>query len=145
MRALLINPFDESISETSYDGDYKSISKILEIDSRPFTVLRFGDQDQHHVYLDDEGLLQPSQRFFCLAFYSGILAGKALILRSDMEGNDLPATMTLLRLSPLVKFLPSTVRCTGMKTEEGVVEHPVFGKVNTIRSRPIFVDTSGMN
>ena len=51
MKAILINPFDETIKEAVYSGNYKEIYDLIEC--RTFTEVRLNNVDD--MYLDDEG------------------------------------------------------------------------------------------
>jgi len=145
MRALLINPFSESISEIDYDGDWKSIARLIAIEHRPFTLVSLGDPERHHIYLDDEGLYQPAQRFFILRSYPSPLAGRGLVLRDGPDGDEAEATLTLESLAAAIKWLPASIRFTGTTTREGETDHPLLGRVSFIESTPRFIDTKRMN
>lgn len=87
MRAILINPFDKSVSEVDYSGDYHDIYKL--IDCQTFTV---ASDDQVDIWLDDEGLFKKEQAFF---WYQGMgqpFAGKGLILGYDKDGESIATT-----------------------------------------------------
>jgi hypothetical protein len=101
MRAVLIDPVARSFTEVEYDGDYKSIYKHLECDLFDVVFTEFGD-----VYVDDEGLLKPDQKFFYLEGMSQPLAGRGLVFGLvDDDGNTTPATVSIEELELNVKFL----------------------------------------
>ena len=54
MRVILVNPFDETVKEAVYGGDYREIYDL--IDCRTFDVVSLSDADD--LYVDDEGLLK---------------------------------------------------------------------------------------
>ena len=53
MRAILIDPAKQTITEVDYDGDYQSIYKL--IDCQTFAV-PFVLENEDALYADDEGL-----------------------------------------------------------------------------------------
>ena len=60
MKAFLINPIDETITEVDHDdSDYKNISKA--IDAKYFTTVQI-HEDGDTIYLDDEGLLNGNHK-----------------------------------------------------------------------------------
>lgn len=87
MRAILIDPTTRTICEVDYNGDYKTIATTLGCSI--YTVMHVGNGVD--MFLDDEGLLTyPNPHgYFKMRGYDGILAGKALITGTDMEGNTI--------------------------------------------------------
>ena len=57
MKAILINPFDQTIKETEYTGNYKEIYDL--IDCRSFDCVRI--YETQDMYIDDEGLMRNNQ------------------------------------------------------------------------------------
>ena len=88
MKAILIDPFDESVSEVDYNGDYKEISNL--INCGPIDYVRLDDTND--IYVDDEGLLYDDtdeDRNFGFAF--GIcdpVFGKGLIMGLDYKNGE---------------------------------------------------------
>lgn len=102
MRVILVNPFDETVKEAVYGGDYREIYDLIEC--RTFTVQMI-DED-NDLYLDDEGLLvQGPQRYF---EYKGLgtFAGKGLIMAHDDEGDSKATTLDLVEVSSMIEFKP---------------------------------------
>ena len=104
MRVILINPFDETVKEAVYGGDYREIYDL--IDCRTFTVVSI-DED-NDLYVDDEGLLGvDNQRYFRLEGLDwGTFAGMGLIMGHDDEGDSKATTFDLMELSSMVTFMP---------------------------------------
>lgn len=100
MRVILVNPFDETVKEAVYGGDFREIYDL--IGCRTFDVVYMGDQ--HDMYVDDEGLLKSNQRFF--RFEDRNLAGKALILKHDDEGESTDADIPLEDVIESIEWLP---------------------------------------
>ena len=109
MKAILINPFDETIKETEYTGDYREIYHL--IDCTTFDVAMV--KENNDLYIDDEGLLKDNQRYFRMLDIGANYAGKGLILAHNDEGESVATTFTLQQVKDMVKWLP-----------EGHVEEP---------------------
>lgn len=123
MKAYLIDPQEREIRQVDYDGDYKSIYRLLDIDT--FTAVELNDK-RDVVYVDDEGLLKDPVYFFTVEGYGQPLAGKGLVLGTDGEGETVEPTLSLETLTQMVGWKRLTV--TGFESWEGWSEHPVFGK-----------------
>ena len=104
MRIILVNPFDETVKEGVYGGDYREISDLL--GCRTFTVVSI-DED-NDLYVDDEGLLGvANQRYFRLKGLDwGTFAGMGLIMSHDDEGDSKATTLDLMEVSSLIEFMP---------------------------------------
>lgn len=100
MRVILVNPFDETVKEAVYGGDYREIYDLIEC--RTFDVVSLNDADD--LYIDDEGLLKDNNRYFS---WSGKnFAGKGLIMGHDGEGETTATTYDLQEVVDRVEFLP---------------------------------------
>ena len=106
MRAILINPFDQTIKETEYTGDYREIYDL--VSCRTFDCVRLTIEND--MYLDDEGLLIDNQRSFSIKDRN--YAGKALLLSHDDEGETTATNWTLQDVKDMVEWLPETHRET---------------------------------
>jgi len=104
VRVILVNPFDETVKEAVYGGDYREIYDL--IDCRTFTVVSI-DED-NDLYVDDEGLLGvDNQRYFRIKGLDwGTFAGKGLIMGHDDEGETTATTYDLQEVIDRVEFLP---------------------------------------
>ena len=105
MKALFIDPIDQTIRTLSYDGDYKSIYRIL--DCTTFEcVYPFNNEDT--VFIDEEGLLKESNFAFNIRAdnpqFSQTLFGKALVLGTDAEGESVECKTTLEDLKSRIDF-----------------------------------------
>ena len=105
MKAILINPFDETIKEAVYSGNYKEIYDL--IDCRTFTVVRLNNVDD--IYLDDEGLLMDN-RYFTIGNRN--YAGRALIMSHDDMGDTKGTELTVQDIESVVHWLPEGHRET---------------------------------
>jgi hypothetical protein len=106
MKAILINPFDQTIKETEYTGDYREIYSLVEC--RTFDCVRLTPHED--MYIDDEGLLIDNQRYFRMLEIGANYAGKALLLSHDDEGETKATNWTLQDVKSMVEFLPETHR-----------------------------------
>ena len=105
MKAYLIDPFAQSVTEVEYSGDYTEISRLIDCDL--FTTSwrnKFGDT----LFVDDEGLINGKhQEVFLISGYPQPLAGKGLILGSDQQGESVEPSITLEQAKALVDWIPS--------------------------------------
>jgi hypothetical protein len=102
MKGILINPFDTTIKEVVYTGDYREIYDL--IGCRSFDcVLFYGTQD---MYIDDEGLLKNNQRYFRMTELGANYGGKALLLSHDDEGETTGTNLDLQMVEDMVEWLP---------------------------------------
>jgi hypothetical protein len=108
MKAILINPFDQTIKETEYTGDYREIYSL--VDCRTFDCVRLTPHED--MYIDDEGLLIDNQRYFRMLEIGANYAGKALLLSHDDEGETKATNWTLQDVKDMVEWLPETHRET---------------------------------
>ena len=102
MKAILINPFDQTIKETEYTGDFREIYSL--VDCRTFDCVRLTPHED--MYIDDEGLLIDNQRYFRMLEIGANYAGKALLLSHDDEGESVATTFTLQEVKDMVEWLP---------------------------------------
>jgi len=104
MKSFLIDPFNQKIEVAIYSGDYKDISKLIEADSGLFDVVRlYANQDV--AFVDDEGLYVEDQKFWIHKNYPTPLAGKALVLGTDDEGDSISPATTIEQLKDDIKFI----------------------------------------
>lgn len=108
MRAILINPVDRTIKEVTYNGDYREINNHVECSI--FTIVRLGTDNDDVLFLDDCGLLTvPNPNgYFMIVGYPSPLAGKALVLATDRQGESVGTDLPLEYLKARVTFLKMT-------------------------------------
>jgi hypothetical protein len=106
MRALLINPQNCSITEVDYTGDYKNI--YTHIDAECFDIVRFGDEEDNTIYVDDNGLNNGAAERVGMFRVAGenpaYLAGKGLVLAHNADGESIATTMTIDALREKIVF-----------------------------------------
>jgi hypothetical protein len=102
MKAILVNPFDRTITEVEYSGDFKQIYNF--IDAECFDCARI-NRHGDGIFVDDEGLIREvEQAFFQHEDYPQPLAGKGLVLGCDDEGNSVSPHTTLEELKAKITF-----------------------------------------
>lgn len=113
LKGFLIDPEAKTIKEVTYNGDYKEISKMLGCDL--YTIVTI--DDQNHLFVDDEGLLNDPKYFFRLKGYPQPLAGRGLILGYDESGETIESSMELDEVKALIpEFL--SLKVLGWETTE---------------------------
>ena len=103
MKAFLIDPFKRTVSEVNYSGDFEDI--YLAIDCDTFTCVQASERGDT-LFVDDEGLINgKEQAFFGWMGYPQPLAGKALLLGTDINGESVATTLTLDEVNESVVWL----------------------------------------
>jgi hypothetical protein len=112
IRAILIDPVNQSITETELESDaggmttLRSIYKATDCDC--ITTVRLGGDRNitFDMYLDDMGLYREEQFFFDIAGYGHTLAGKAVITGTNQGGDTvaLPRGITVDMIAQKVTF-----------------------------------------
>ena len=100
MRGILINPFDTTIKEVVYTGDFREIYDL--IGCRSFDCVRL--YETQDMYIDDEGLLIDNQMYFTMN--DRVYAGKGLLLSHDDEGESTSTNLDLQMVEDMVEWLP---------------------------------------
>lgn len=126
MRAILIDPEKKTIEEVDYDGEYKHIYELLNIET--FTCIDLGEGET--LYVDDNGLLNDPQFFFEWEGYAQPIAGRGLILSTNEDGDTVASEMALEEAKKRITF--SQYKVEGFEEFEGTTERfgevwPVFG------------------
>lgn len=103
VKAVLINPYEESVTDITYDAsDYKNVYPLIRCSC--FTVARLTDDD---ILIDDEGLLKVdnSTKFFKVNGYPQPLAGYGLVVGTDDEGETVSVTHDAKYYRQKIQFL----------------------------------------
>lgn len=100
MKAILIDPFEQTVKEVQYSGDFNQIYDL--IDAQTFDVARIGRGDG--IFVDDEGLLNAPTHFFEHSEYPSPLAGKGLIVGCDHQGESVSCKTTVEEVKAKVTF-----------------------------------------
>jgi hypothetical protein len=102
MRAILIDPFTQTIEEVDYSGDYKDIYCLIECDL--FTTVYLPNTSDDTLFVDDEGLYVENQRFFKIDGFEQPLAGRGLLLGTDEEGESIDCMSTVEEVKAIVSW-----------------------------------------
>lgn len=102
MRAIVINAKDRTVTEAEIDGSLKSLQEIVGGLIEP---VYDGLDDQHHCYVNEEGLLDGPQHFFMYRDGHQPLAGNGVILSSTDDGDEAPCTLPLEWVKERVTFM----------------------------------------
>lgn len=140
MKAILIDPFEKTVTEVDHNGNYRQIYTLL---SHPehrvdcFTVVQIENDDA--IFVDDEGLLKDPKHFFVWRGYPQPLAGKGLILGTNDEGDSVDAVISVEDVKKRVSFR-SDLRLHDFESFEGKMDHPLLGKDTPVfGNKPIFI------
>ena len=103
MQGFLINPKEHSITEIETNGELHSLYKLISCDLIDVVVL---NDEEDVLYLDDDGLSRSPTNYFRFGTFPNPLAGKGVILGTDVEGEAIsPRTVTLETLEASVSFI----------------------------------------
>lgn len=92
MRAYLIDPVEETVTEVEHDDTLDSIYTYIEADT--FDVAYVAGRGAG-VFVDDEGLFKRSLSAWVYREYHSPLVGKGLMLGCDLDGNSIGPEPTL--------------------------------------------------
>ena len=105
MKAILINPEERTIRHVSYDGDYKSIYRLIRCTTFE-AVYPFDNVDT--LWIDEEGLLKESNFAFNIRAdnpkFNQTIMGMALVLGTDAEGESVECLSSLDDIKSRVNF-----------------------------------------
>ena len=109
MRAFLIDPYALDITEVQYNGDYKTIYKLIDADI--FTCVTFNEEEDT-IFIDDEGMINGKEQAFfrVVGTPSGDsypLVGKGLVLGTNEDGESVEPKVTLEKLRKQIQFIPA--------------------------------------
>lgn len=103
MKAFLIDPPSQSVTEIEYDGDWKTIAPMLGCDL--FTMV-YLNAKQDVVFVDDEGLINGNEHgWFTIPTYPQPLKGRGLVLGTDDMGESTAPAVTQTQLRNQIQFL----------------------------------------
>jgi len=101
MEAYFIDAANKSVTLIDYDGDWRSINKIVGCET--FTVVNaneYGDS----IFLDDEGHFVPDQNYFWFDGYPSMLAGNGLVLGCNSEGESIEPCQSIEWFKERIRF-----------------------------------------
>jgi hypothetical protein len=97
MRAILVKPDqpETPIEVVDYDGDWKSIYALISYENHAVDTYDAVYIDSQHVmFVDDNGLITNPEHFVIWNGYPQPLAGRALILGYDDDGDNVACSLT---------------------------------------------------
>ncbi len=144
LRALLIDPDAKTVTRVEYDGNYRSISRLIENGSRPFDALDLGEGES--IFFDDEFLLNDDgepRAYFTLVgpvfTFATPIGGKGLVLGVNGEGESVGTLIDIKRLEANLRFDRRRIVGWTPGSSEKVTDHPVLGECCIIKGpAPIF-------
>jgi len=125
MNAYLIDPKNRTIENVDYSGDFKQIYELL--NCRAFDIVRVYENGDV-IYVDDEGLFVEDQHFFIHRNYPTPLAGKAIVIGTDEEGEDTAPKTSFEDIENDVKWVGDKVdvMSAAMKSPNDEFRHLFF-------------------
>lgn len=140
MKAFLINPYNETITEI--DDDFRDITRFYSHLTEPGrhrvgTIQPVGISDKDDtLYVDDNGHLSEGRRCWSLSVAPGTaFAGRGVVVRTNHAGNTVAPSkdITLDFLHRNVKWLKAESTGDFTPTTEGFTDHPILGRTWTIQ------------
>jgi hypothetical protein len=137
MRGILIDPFAEKVQVVEVSSDFRDIYRHIQADC--FTIVRLTARNEREetLYVDDNGLYVENQRFFIWHEYPQPLAGRGLILGTDMEGETVSSEMKIEEAVRKISWLRD-VSFGSIRQTQGEIDHPAFGRMMSINRIPEF-------
>src|SRR5437879_415732 len=106
VKGILIDPTAKSITETTIkDYDYTKVYPLIEAGT--FDIIAFDDTNA--LFIDDEGLFKETKSFFVVQGYAQPVAGKAVLLGNNEDGDTVSTTWNLDAIKAPVSF-PDGIR-----------------------------------
>tara|TARA_R100000388_G_scaffold86395_1_gene65868 strand:- start:27 stop:350 length:324 start_codon:yes stop_codon:yes gene_type:complete len=103
MKAYLIDPKKQEVTEVDYSGDYKDIYKL--IDCSTFDVVGITPKGDG-IYVDDEGLFAEERVYWQFDYSDGQpyirLVNKGLVLGTTIEGDSIEPDISLEKVKEKV-------------------------------------------
>jgi Domain of unknown function (DUF3846) len=108
LTGILIDPFAKTVTMVEVVHDLSAYYKLLDCDL--VDVIRLTPHVD--LWIDDEGLLKepPNQAYFYLGDYPSPIAGRALLLGHDKEGNSRSLRTTEEEIVAHVMFVNTTIK-----------------------------------
>jgi hypothetical protein len=103
MKTLIIDPFTRTITEAEHDGSLQDIYNKTHCDT--FTMVTI-DRQGGALFLDDEGLLKDlnTQAFFKLDTYDQALAGYAMVVGTNNQGETVATPYTVEQMQARIQW-----------------------------------------
>jgi hypothetical protein len=129
MRVIVINPWNQTVTEAEHNGDYRDYYRLLsgetlegfpDAEIRCFDIAQVGDPAGHIMFVDDEGLYADPQAYFTLGDGGSVFAGRAVIACGGHGEDETGATLSVEAVHASVKWVP-----IGAQVDPGqpIIEH----------------------
>lgn len=143
MKAILIDSENHLIREVEYEGDYRDIKRLLNIDSPVDARSIEGAGAGETLWFDDEGLLKVEDGefhdYFVLNGVAAPIHGRGLILGANQDGESTSTSLSSVAVSANIEFKRLRIKGWTEPVSDDNYEHPVYGKMTRIiGSQPIF-------
>jgi hypothetical protein len=142
VEAIFINAITQEISRIVLNegGAYREMYRLLKMpDLRPvndINVVRL-DDEAHYINVDGEGLLKDPEHFILWKGYAQPLAGNAIIIRVNDEGDTVSVRLSVATVKRHVQFVRLKMHGFVQKTEQAVI----FGKPGIRHTNiPVFTE-----
>jgi hypothetical protein len=135
MRVIVINPWDQSITEAEHNGDYRDYYRLLsgptaegydDASVNCFDITPIGDPNGHIMFVDDEGLLSNTQAYFTMGKQSAVFGGRGVIACGSGGEDEVGATISIDDVRASITWLP-----IGTEVDLG---HPVIEGFETVEA-----------
>lgn len=142
VKAIFIDAITEEVKEITLKdgGSFREIYPLMNMPGlRPVDDINSVriDLDGHYIYVDGEGLLKDPTYFILWKNYSNALAGHAVIVRIDDEGDTVDATINVATVKRHLKFVKLKMHGFVTKSESVIM----FGRPGTrITNSPVLTE-----
>lgn len=128
IRAILIDAEREEVKEVTWDGDFRSLSKLIGCE----WIEVVGLSRETSLIIDEEGKLKEHNGF---SFRGGNyeFAGNGLILGRDSSGESIATRVSVDYVKQLVVWGQKEQAPKTYHSEESDEDDPVMGRVHVIR------------
>ena len=105
MLAWKIDPYEKSISVIEIDGSLQSYYKAMSTETIGVNMMELVKVDRENdIYVDEEGLFKPDQRFFTITGGVQPYAGIGIAVGSTPDGDNCGSKLSPLEIMALVGF-----------------------------------------
>lgn len=106
IKAILIDPVAKLVTEVMVENELEAFYRILHCGTIEAAYPEWME-GYNHLYVDEEGLFKEGQVFFRILGVSQPLAGRALVVGGNEDGDTVDATTTLSEVLAAVRWISS--------------------------------------
>lgn len=138
MKAMLIDPVDETVTEIDTPADYYTVRELIGCEIASATYPR-KELPRLICWIDDLGLMHDEVApLWQINGVTSVLAGRGLLLGlDDGEGDHCDCPFSRDDVEHNIRWRPD-LEFKGLVTTEEDTEHPELGKVHHITTQAIF-------